>query len=73
MVSHMKALKHLLRYIQHTCDYVMHFSTTNNTVDDMLEVMTDAGWRGVEQGRSTSSAILYWSGWTLQTLSRTQS
>eukprot|EP00972_Heterocapsa_arctica_P058445 8622557-Heterocapsa_arctica.AAC.1 len=42
-------------------------------VDDMLEVMTDAGWRGDEQGRSTSGAILSLSGWTLQTLSRTQS
>eukprot|EP00972_Heterocapsa_arctica_P043649 6445789-Heterocapsa_arctica.AAC.1 len=56
MVSDMKALKHLLRYIQHTRDYVMHFSRTRNMTDDILEVVTDAGWRGGEHGRSTSGA-----------------
>eukprot|EP00972_Heterocapsa_arctica_P108087 15918580-Heterocapsa_arctica.AAC.1 len=41
--------------------------------DEILEVVTDAGWRGDEHGRSTSGAVLSLSGWTLQTLSRTQS
>eukprot|EP00972_Heterocapsa_arctica_P074185 10948917-Heterocapsa_arctica.AAC.1 len=69
----MKALKHLLLYVQHTRDYAMHFSRTRDMADEILEVVTDAGWRGDEHGRSTSGAVLSLSGWTLQTLSRTQS
>eukprot|EP00972_Heterocapsa_arctica_P084222 12408633-Heterocapsa_arctica.AAC.1 len=73
MVSDMKALKHRLCYAQHTRDYVMHFNKTGVMTNDILEVVTDAGWRGDERGRSTSGAVLSLSGVTLQTLSRTQS
>eukprot|EP00972_Heterocapsa_arctica_P058012 8558555-Heterocapsa_arctica.AAC.1 len=73
MVSDLKTLKHLLRYVQHTRDYAMHFGRKRETADENLEVVTDAGWRGDEHGRSTSGAVLLLSGWTLQTLARTQS
>eukprot|EP00972_Heterocapsa_arctica_P058149 8579017-Heterocapsa_arctica.AAC.1 len=54
MVSSMKALKHLLRYVLHIYDYDVHFCKMRDTVGEILEVVRDAGWRGDEHRRSMS-------------------
>eukprot|EP00972_Heterocapsa_arctica_P111855 16428469-Heterocapsa_arctica.AAC.1 len=48
MVSNMKALRRLLRYIRHTCDNDVHFCTMRDMIEEILEVRRDAGWRGDE-------------------------
>eukprot|EP00972_Heterocapsa_arctica_P095817 14134715-Heterocapsa_arctica.AAC.1 len=54
MVSNMKVLRHLLRYVHHTCDDDVDFCKMRDTVGEILEVRRNAGWRGDEHRISRS-------------------
>ena len=79
-VGDYKSLKHLVRYIKGTKDYILvledkKIEYEKNDMNEKvhLEVITDANWRGEADGKSTSGGVLRLGGWILQTWSRTQS
>lgn len=56
-LEHWRGVKRILRYIQGTLDYILHFTTDGN--DPTLSGYTDADWGGDIVTRRSTTGYIY--------------